>query len=86
MSILKSTSEIMMLRCPSSIERGFKEALHKTMQLKEVESYRDHRCWTVSPKVFCCSIILQISESAVENTVICVVGQHFKVLIEYLPF
>jgi len=77
-SILRSCSEIMMLRCPSSIERAFKEALHKTMQLKEVESYRDHRCWTISPKVFCCSIVLQISESAVENTVIFVAAQFFK--------
>lgn len=78
LSILKSSSEIMMLRCPSSIEREFKEALHKIMQLKEVESYRNHRCWTVSPKVFCCSIVLQINESAVENTIICVAGQYFK--------
>ena len=84
LSILKSSSEIMMLRCPSSIEREFKEALHKIMQLKEVESYRNHRCWTVSPKVFCCSIVLQINESAVENTIICVAGQYFKVIMKYL--
>ena len=71
-------AETLLLRTPQSHQKGFHEALYKTMQIKDVLSYRDQRLWKFSSSVICASIVVQLAPSGNEQAIINQITQYFK--------
>ena len=71
-------AETLLLRTPQSHQKGFHEALYKTMQIKDVLSYRDQKLWKFSSSVICASIVVQLAPSGNEQAIINQITQYFK--------
>ncbi|KAL4227543.1 hypothetical protein ACF0H5_012986 [Mactra antiquata] len=76
--LLKETSHILLLRCPSDMERDLSEALNRVLNLEGIISYRDPHFWYhTSSKVFG-TLHVNISHDCTEQKIITQVGAIFK--------